>query len=302
MRHDPLILNPGIHAFQQCCSRLFTLLLGLLICVACTAQAPNPSGHQWTQFVQVEGQPEPVPAEWLATSEGKFAHSIKIPNPVPKDSGYRPGMSSKQYFDHLCKTEAGQYIYKTVDNVEGFYFARPPKRPTDNDLMDRYALEAPDIERTFQLMRATLQERATIFIAPPFNSFKFIEEPNLNPIGEAPYLRASGYVARASEMKVEDAHTLRSNYGLVWRGIRRQSDRELAIAGSEWIVFDTATKEVLAVTRNYGLTGHTPNTPAGIWWLNAVSCPIFATKYRFPTSEKIYDFVSSVLKPIAMPR
>src|SRR5439155_24504843 len=101
MRHRPLTSKPCIQAFQQCWTRIFTLLLGLLICVACTAQAANASGHRWTQFVQVEGQPEPVPAEWAATPEGEFAHSIKVPNPLPKDSGYRPGMTSEQYFDHL---------------------------------------------------------------------------------------------------------------------------------------------------------------------------------------------------------
>ncbi len=54
------------------------------------------------------------PADPLATEEGRFAHSIQIPNPVPEDSGYKPGMPSEQYFDHLCKTEAGEFIYKTV--------------------------------------------------------------------------------------------------------------------------------------------------------------------------------------------
>lgn len=42
------------------------------------------------------------PADPLATEEGRFAHSIKFPNPVPEDSGYRPGMTPAQYFDHLC--------------------------------------------------------------------------------------------------------------------------------------------------------------------------------------------------------
>jgi hypothetical protein len=65
-----------------------------------------------------------VPAEWVAAPEGKFAHSIKLPNPLPKDSGYKPGMSSEQYFDHLCKTEAGEFLYKTVENVEGCATAR----------------------------------------------------------------------------------------------------------------------------------------------------------------------------------
>ncbi len=33
------------------------------------------------------------PANPLETEEGRFAHSIKIPNPVPADSGYKPGMT-----------------------------------------------------------------------------------------------------------------------------------------------------------------------------------------------------------------
>ena len=32
----------------------------------------------------------------------------------PEDSVYKPGMTSQEYFDHLCKTEAGEFIYKTV--------------------------------------------------------------------------------------------------------------------------------------------------------------------------------------------
>ena len=58
------------------------------------------------------------PADPLATEEGRFAHSIKIPNPVPADSGYRPDMTPQEYFDHLCKTEAGEFIYRTVEGDE----------------------------------------------------------------------------------------------------------------------------------------------------------------------------------------
>ncbi len=74
------------------------------------------------------------PADPLATEEGRFAHSIKIPNPVPADSGYKPGMTSQEYFDHLCKTEAGEFIYKTVENVEGLYMMRPRESAKDDDL------------------------------------------------------------------------------------------------------------------------------------------------------------------------
>ena len=67
------------------------------------------------------------PADPLATEEGRFAHSIKIPNPVPTDSGYKPGMTPEKYFNHLCKTEAGEFIYKTVENVEGIFMMRPTR-------------------------------------------------------------------------------------------------------------------------------------------------------------------------------
>jgi hypothetical protein len=83
------------------------------------------------------------PADPLATEEGRFAHSIKIPNPVPEDSGYKPGMTPEQYFDHLCKTEAGEFIFKTVEDVDGIMQMRPRAEATDYMLQHLYALEDP---------------------------------------------------------------------------------------------------------------------------------------------------------------
>lgn len=253
----------------------------------------------WTELVQTEGQPEPVPAQWLATPEGKFAHSIKIPNPVPKDSGYKSGMSGEQYFKHLCEKEAGEFIYKTADNIDGFYFMRPPKRPTDYELQHLYALEAPEIERTFQLRKALPAERGKIFINPPWSVYSYIEEPRMNSGEKNSYVRVFGYRQNVSSMLAESTNELKSRYGLTWRGLKRPNDRELGISGGEWIVIDLKTNDVLAVIRNYGRTGGTPNVRGGIWWLNAVSCSQFAKKYKYPTSEKIYTFTSNVLRPIS---
>lgn len=83
------------------------------------------------------------PADPLATEEGRFAHSIKIPNPVPEDSGYKPGMTTKEYFEHLCKAEAGEFIFNTVENVEGIMQMRPRIEATDYMLQHLYALEDP---------------------------------------------------------------------------------------------------------------------------------------------------------------
>ena len=63
--------------------------------------------------------------DWQATPEARFAQAIKIPNPVPEDSGYRWWMRPRDYFKHLCENEAGEFIFKTVDNVEGVMQIRP---------------------------------------------------------------------------------------------------------------------------------------------------------------------------------
>ncbi len=266
---------------------------------ACASTAIAPS-YKWTQFVEVAGQPEPVPAEWVATPEGKFAHSIKIPNPVPKDSGYKPWMSSEAYFKHLCETEAGEFIFKTVENVDGFYFMRPPKRPTDYDLMDRYRLEAPEIESLFQSVRPTFEDQAHLFISPPRRTYRFVELPDPSKAFGESFLRAYGYRANVSPMKADAVSATKSRYGLIWRGIKRPHDRESYVAGGEWIVLDLKTSEVLAVRRNYGRTGFSRNTPEGIWWLNAVGCPApNQPRTLVGALHQIYEYSAKVIKPVS---
>jgi hypothetical protein len=204
-------------------------------------------------------------------------------------------MTSEQYFEHLCKIEAGEFIYKTVENVEGFYFMRPPNRPRDDDLQERYRLEAPEIERTFQLRRQVPEERGQIFINPPWALFRYVEEPDPHARKATSYIRVHGYRQGDAGMEIENVGTLKSGHGLVWRGLRRPSDRELGLAGSEWIVVDLKSNEVLAVQRDYGLTGRTRNAPQGIWWLNAGNCPSAGPKHI--RGSRIYDFLIKSLKP-----
>lgn len=280
-------------------ARVSGLLLSL--CVAST-YGDDTKASEWKEFVQVAGQPEPVPAQWVATPEGKLAHSIVIPNPVPKDSGYRWWMSSKKYFEHLCNTEAGEFIFKTVENVEGFLFMRPPNWPTDEDLMNRYKLEAPEIERTFQLRPAKPVDRAKIFVGPPWSLYGFIEEPiQGGGTGQERFVRLSGFVHNKKPMQVVAVSEPSSRYGLIWRGVKRKKDRENTIAGSEWIVIDLGSKEILAVQRNFAMTGRTANTPEGIWWLNAKDCP--QLRVSKITSRRFYEFSKKSMspKPIAKP-
>jgi hypothetical protein len=122
------------------------------------------------------------PADSLATEEGRFAHSIKIPNPVPEDSGYKPGMTPEQYFDHLCKTEAGEFIFKTVENVEGLYMMRPRERSPDYMQEHLYAMEDPygytDAKLCHQNLYSSIRTH-TASSRPPSNlSRSHFEESN----------------------------------------------------------------------------------------------------------------------------
>jgi len=268
------------------------------------------------------------PADPLATEEGRFAHSIKIPNPVPEDSGYKPGVTPEQYFDHLCKTEAGEFIFKTVENVEGIMQMRPRAEATDYMLQHLYALEDPYGEtygEEFNMgpdaLKTGIQDG---YVNPryadavkkrghdlykPDQNYKFIEKPIpahlQNSADAAKYLRYTRpntdnlvfengqYMypyGQQPPMFEERVKDLKTRYGFTWRGITRPHDRELGIAGGELIIVDLQTNEVLAVRRGYVRSGKAHETVGGIWWLGAQACPP-----RPVTARK--QLLHKVLKP-----
>ncbi len=302
----------GLH-YRERPPAVLPVILAWALLLPLAAQADNtvgkgipPPKHKWTSFVQVKSQPEPVPAEWVSTPEGQFAHSIEIPNPVPKDSGYRWWWSAKKYFLHLCETEAGEFVFKTADNVEGFLFMRPPKRPTDFDLKDRYKLEAPSFERMFRPYKDNVRARGRGFVSPG-RDFLYLEEPNTDrETKRKNYLKATEYDDRTLELSnVEILEEPTSRYAVTWRGLRRPKDREHGISGTEVIVLDWRTNEIVGVWREFGMTGRNREEWDGVWWLNAAICPQFYQKYARPDFQQKYGFISSVLhppKPASSPR
>ncbi len=235
------------------------------------------------------------PADPLATEEGRFAHSIKIPNPVQDNSGYKPGMTSEQYFDHLCKTEAGEFIFKTVENVEGLYFMRPREHATDYQQEHLYTLEDPYGYTDWEASRLP-----TVFVNPPWAAYYYLEIPlpsGVRPKNEgATFRRFSGYVQEKSPMIDEDVRDLNSKYGVTWRGINRPHDRELGIAGGEMIVLDLHNSEVLAVRRGFIRSGSVKNL-TGIWWLTGHVCPKYEGKAFSKDGNFAYWFISKALRP-----
>ncbi len=262
------------------------------------------------------------PADPLQTEEGRFAHSIKIPNPVSEDSGYKPGMTTKEYFEHLCKTEAGEFILKTVQNVEGIYQMRPRVMATDYELMHLYALEDPynayetlsensyvnpryagavktkDVnKRVYRLYKPDQNYKSLEKAIPasqqnPADGTKYFRyaRPNTDKMifENGQYIYPGDQQPKMIEERVKE---LRSRYGFTWRGITRPHDRELGIVGGEVIVLDLQTNEVLAVRRGYAASGgKTQETVAGIWWLSAAKCP-----QSMPGFEP--SFIHKVIKP-----
>ncbi|TKB95327.1 MAG: hypothetical protein E8D41_00790 [Nitrospira sp.] len=285
---------------------LIVLLSGQLLLTGCVSFAETP-GERFRQAIkEIEaacakrkldsnevcgGVAKLKPADPLATEEGRFAHSIKIPNPVPEHSGYKPGMTPEQYFDHLCKTEAGEFIYRTVENVEGLYLMRPRERVTDDHLKHLYALE--DIFGYSDIESEAPQQ---LFINPPWRNYKYFEVPldqnNLARTSTVKYRRYFGRVQGKRPMTDEVISSLKSQYGYTWRGVTRQQDRELGIVGGELIVLDLQTIEVLAVRRGYIRSEEVRNSLTGIWWLGGHVCPIYRDGHIYT-----YEFISKVLKP-----
>jgi len=277
---------------------------GLL--AGCATAKPPDSPYKWTELVQARGQANAIPKAWVATPEGRFAHDLKIPNPVPADAGYKEGMKPVEYYQLLCDKEAGEFTFKTVTGVDGLYFARPPVDPTDDDLKDRWKLEHPWLESKFQLVRKP-SGRAVRFVNPPFMTFRFYEEPNQNQNSNLPHRHLSGYqqdmrdgqgnlLSRGTPMQEEQIGKLTSRYGMTWRGVHRPHDRENGIAGGEAIIYDLQTSEVLYVFRNYAFSGRTKGTPDGVWWLNSGGCQRVFRNEDFPGLHSLASRAREVLK------
>jgi len=251
---------------------------------------------------------EPEPEYW----PGPERPLIKWPE-VPKTSVYRPGMTSKEYFDALCKAEAGEFIYRTVETVDGIYQIRPRKQASWYALQDRYVMEDPygytnweaqNPERIFvrgkfalyEHFEATPQQKA----APAYRPDRFDPSVFFPPAPGATIERYFGYDGKTEKTlrKEYDSHT-KSRHGFTWRGIKRPNDRELAIAGGELAVVDLQTGEILGIRRGFARSGFDRISRSGIQWETAEVCPRLR---RQPdgwdkSGDFSYWFISKVLKP-----
>ena len=291
---------------HQWANVVLALIAGLWVSQA-SSQAYVPM--KWTRFMQVAGQSEPVPEQWLYDEESRIAHSLVLPAVVPKPVPYKfeaslfgdgPGVLSSHrqraiaYFDHLCKTEAGEWIVKTVPNVDGFYFARPRGRdkPTSDLMADPYGPEMPWIERVFLLKSEDLMRQGAWFIEPPFSNYLFVEQPRREVSWQsstsASFVRIFGYSVepaldprslpttsfkQKTPMQVVGIPNVTARYGYTWRGLKREQDRESGIAGGELLIYDRHTNEVIAARRQFLFSQGSRRTGEKVAWETAMRCP-----------------------------
>ncbi len=209
------------------------------------------------------------------------------------------GFTREEYFKHKCDTEAGEFIYKTVDNVEGVYQMR---LRDPRDFIDR--LRAEDIPED-------PWGHADAFAGAPWAPFvsryHFFEtkrrQPDRGerwlrdvyarrpPAGESPYWRyrlgepdGKLYLNKRfgrpgrHPLIMEPIEQIQSRYGYTWRGIRDKYDRHFGVWGGEISVVDLESDEVMAVSR-------------GFFDSRYAICP------KRGSGLLVQDFVLKVLKP-----
>ena len=197
-------------------------------------------------------------------------------------------MSSKDYFDALCGEEAGDFIFRTVENVEGVARLRPPEVATEELLRHLFATEGTG---SMSLWHVTVRgdDIGAVLVQPKHGRYQYAEAPAFAQTikkDSFPFRRFTRDAAHATGLTKNyrsdgSTHTvpnqvvdvgvsqLRAPYGFTWRGIVRPNDREMGIAGAELIIVDRSTKEALAVRRLFTATSVGKR---GAWWLTAANC------------------------------
>jgi hypothetical protein len=205
---------------------------------------------------------------------------------------------ARQYWEHLCATEAGSFILKTVDNVEGFAFLRAVGGMSEQELRDRWKKEAPALQSDYGWRYDPLRQ-AWGYVDPPAATYVYVEYPDPDRLDS--FLKLSGHVSRQREFTVDPVPTPTSRYAVTWRGIHRPKDREYLISGYEWIVVDRSRSEVLAVFRDFGITGFTRNEKDGIYWLNAGRCDFRKAAFGRTSGVEAPVWIPRVLQPSTYP-
>lgn len=216
------------------------------------------------------------------------------------------GEASKAYFNYRCEQNAGEFIYRTVDNVKGVFQMRPrEQREYFTSLRNGNLLEDP-----YGHTNLEAQYPWDLFLGKPGNeAYSFFESTQgpdvkkydlhkkIMTISERPVYTGEPYwrytyhgLRREYKGKnfwtmheAKQVSELMSLYGFTWRQFQNIWDKLFSVYGGELIVKELATDETLGVRRGYFIYSTWPKLMG--------ACP--KRKHDYIT----FEFVSKILKP-----
>ncbi|NHZ83791.1 hypothetical protein F2P44_31660 [Massilia sp. CCM 8695] len=215
---------------------------------------------------------------------------------------------------------AGEFIYKTVENVEGVYLLKV--RPEKINYSEQYLFDDPygrdhggeAYIRSF--LRGAYRTGVTLPKIlppdfPPHIAYEFVdvidpsdgkryrykgrvEEPALTKKGYLP-----GYKIFVHTKELADSPAPR--YGVTYDDISTKEDRDFWIAGSSLKIIDLEKNEIIAERIGYFFDSSQGDTSGGRapWlWATNNACPSFGSPPAFGNqSNKAAIFVEKVLSP-----
>lgn len=193
----------------------------------------------------------------LATEEGRFAYSIKLPAPLDKPQVvYREGISAEDYFKALCAKESGDFIFASVKGVDRLRQLRtsPPG--------GRYTLGSYSEELPGGHFFSVYPDPGLHYVGLPYPLYSLFEAPmavggkrTKEPAMYQQFYRDPAVIQGSPVYGVNsrsiDKPTAR--YAYAWRGVERENARDLGILGGELIILDLTDMKVLAVRRDFAL-------------------------------------------------
>jgi hypothetical protein len=167
------------------------------------------------------------------------------------------------YFDHLCRTQAGEFIYRTVDNVEGVLQMRP--RDGSKDYFDRmregdipedpWGHTNAEAQQPWSLIGkyryietvATSMPESFVYERGAYDASMSLQASEHDKI--ARYFGYNGRELRS--FRKEFSAAPRSQYGFTWRENRSWLDQLFNVYPGEVAIKMLTTDETLAVSRGY---------------------------------------------------
>ncbi len=229
------------------------------------------------------------PADPLATEEGRFAYSIKLPAPHDKPMvQYQKGMSAESYFKQLCEKEAGDFVFRSVDGVEGIKIMRPGIQSLGVPML--YEMPGSAFFANYKAQGYFVSSVNGKYAFVDVVEFKNDRSDNTQLIH---YYLDSMLPTRAQPWGVTHypIKESKARYGYTYRGLNRPNERENGILGGELIILDMTTNEVLAYRRIFYRSSFVNHQSVEL--MTSTVCT------NVPFKKDGDDFIADVLKPAA---